>query len=113
MIPSVLADWHPVGPIALHSNLRFDRALSGSDPRAGFLEYSNAVVWRESLRFAPVFEMVGSTNLVSRQTQYVAVPEVIFRVSPSLALKGGLNLGLTSITPTLGLRLQLEYLHPR
>jgi hypothetical protein len=106
VMPSILAEWRPLHRLALHSNFTFDQSIGGTR-RAQFLEYSNAVVWRAANRLFPVFELVGSRNGFTGQTQLVAVPEVILRAVQHLELKAGLQLGMTSVTPAVGLRIEL------
>jgi hypothetical protein len=56
---------------------------------------------------SPVFELVGSRNGFTGQTQLVAVPEMILRAEPHLEVKAALQLGLTAVTPAVGLRFEL------
>jgi len=106
VMPSVLADWRPLHQLALHSNFTFDRSIGGSR-RAEFVEYANAVVLRAANRLFPVFELVGSRNGLTGQTQLVAVPEMTLRAVQHLEVKAGLQLGMTSATPAVGLRIEL------
>jgi hypothetical protein len=108
--PALLAYWHPVSQFAIYSNLRFEHSIGGTGPRTAFLEYANAVAWLAKTYFEPVFEVVGSTNTISSRTQLVAQPEVVFRTGPHIELKAGVQLGLTSLTPPIGLHLQFAWL---
>jgi hypothetical protein len=106
VMPSILAEWRPAHQLAIHSNFTFDRSIGGTR-KAEFLEYANAVVWRGTNHLFPVFELVGSTNGFTGQTQLVAVPEMILRAGPHLEVKAALQLGLTAVTPAVGLRFEL------
>jgi hypothetical protein len=110
VIPALLADWHPVSQVAMHSNLRFEHSIGGTGPASAFLEYATAVAWLVDTRLAPVFELVGSTNTITSRTQLVAQPEVILRTGQHVELKMGLQLGLNSRTPPVGVRAQFAWL---
>ena len=112
VMPALLADWQPVRKLVVHSNLTFDRSVGGTRP-AAFLESQNAVVWRPGGRVVPVFELVSSTNTLQLRTQAIAQPELIVRAGAHLEWKAGLQLGLNSATPSVGLRLQLAILWGR
>lgn len=105
--PGLLADWRPASPIAIHSNLRFDHSLGGTGARTAFLEYANAVACLATDHFVPVLEFVGSTNTISSRTELIVQPEVIVRHGLHWELKAGLQLGLNSLTPSVGVRAQL------
>jgi hypothetical protein len=106
VMPSILAEWRPAHQLAIHSNFTLDRSIGGTR-KAEFLEYASAVVWRGTNHLFPVFELVGSTNGFTGQTQLVAVPEMILRAGPHLEVKAALQLGLTAVTPAVGLRFEL------
>jgi hypothetical protein len=106
VMPSILAEWHPARQLAIHSNFTLDRSIGGTR-KAEFLEYMNAVVWRWRNHLFPVFELVGSRNGFTGQTQMVALPEIILRAGPHLEVKAALQLGLTAVTPAVGLRFEL------
>jgi hypothetical protein len=108
VMPSILAEWRPLHRLALHSNFTFDRSIGGSR-RAEFAEYANAIVWQPTKRLFSVFELVGSRNGFTGQTQLVAVPEIIVRAIEHLEMKAGLQLGMTSATPAVGLRIELAW----
>jgi hypothetical protein len=109
VMPGVLAEWRPVNRIVAYSNLMFDRSLGGVHSKASFLEYSNAVEWRTRRHIVPVLELVGSTDTLRARTQLIAQPEAILRAGTHLEGKAGLQLGLNSDTPALGLRVQLAW----
>jgi hypothetical protein len=73
-MPTVLVDWRPTNQAVIYSNLTFDRSINGASPRAAVLEYSNAVTWKATSHFVPVFELIGSTNTITGRTQQVALP---------------------------------------
>jgi hypothetical protein len=106
VMPSILAEWRPARQLAIHSDFTLDRSIGGTR-KAEFLEYMNAVLWRWSNHLFPVFELVGSRNGFTGQTQLVALPEIILRAGPHLDVKVGLQLGLTAVTPAVGLRFEL------
>jgi hypothetical protein len=106
VMPSILAEWHPAHQLAIHSNFTFDRSIGGTR-KAEFLEYANAVVWRGTNHVFPVLELVGSRNGLTGQTQLVAVPEMILCAGLHLEVKAALQLGLTAVTPAVGLRFEL------
>lgn len=108
VMPGVLADWHPTSRIVLHSNITFDRSVSGR-PKAAFFQYADALVWAGSKRVLPVFEFVGSTNTITGRTQLVGQPELIASIGQHLELKGALQVGLNSKTSRLGLRTQAAW----
>jgi hypothetical protein len=109
VMPGALVDWHPASQIVIQSNIMFDRSVGGTVGKAGFLEYSNAVVWKAKSNFLPVFEFVGSSNTITGRTQLVGQPELIIPLGRHLELKGGLSLGLNSETPQAGLRAQVGW----
>jgi hypothetical protein len=114
VMPAALVDWHPTSRIVIHSNIMFDRSVGGTVGKAAFLEYSNAVVWKATSNFLPVFEFVGSSNTITGRTQLVGQPELIVPLGRHFELKAGLSLGLNSETPQIGLRAQVGwFLGPR
>ena len=106
VMPTLLADWRPLRRVAAHTNVTFDRSFASRVSRASFLEYATAFAWDRSARWIPVLEFVGSTNTFNMRTQAVTQPEVILRVGTHLESKAGLQLGLTSNTPSVGIRIQ-------
>jgi hypothetical protein len=109
VMPTVLGYWRPVSQLIVYSDLTFDRSLGGGGPSVAFLEYKTAVTWRASRHFVPAVELVGSTNTIAGRTQLVALPEVIVRAGPHLEWKAGLQVGIDSVAPELGLRAQLAW----
>ncbi len=107
VMPTVLADYRLLRNIAGHVNVTYDRSVGRSLSRASFLEYQTALAWRPGARFTPVVEFVGSTNTFTMRTQTVTQPEIILRIGKHLECKAGLQLGLTSNTPPVGIRVQL------
>lgn len=106
VMPTVLADYR-LRNIAGHVNVTYDRSVGRSLSRASFLEYQTALAWRPGALFTPVVEFVGSTNTFTMRTQMVTQPEIILRIGRRLEWKAGLQLGLTSNTPPIGIRVQL------
>ena len=97
-------------PISAVSTNRFALLVNAKVPVRTvpeFVEYANAVVLRAANRLFPVFELVGSRNGLTGQTQLVAVPEIILRAVQHLEVKAGLQLGMTSVTPAVGLRIEM------
>jgi hypothetical protein len=109
VMPGALVDWHPTSQIVIHSNTMFDRSVGGTLGKSAFLEYSNAVVWMATNHFLPVFEFVGSSNIITGRTQLVAQPELIVPIGRHFEFKGGLSLGLNSETPGVGFRTQFGW----
>ena len=87
-----------------NSNVRFDHSLGGTGARTAFLDYANALVCLATDHFVPVLEFVGSTNTISSRTELIVQPEVIVRHGLHWELKAGLQLGLNSLTPPVGVR---------
>jgi hypothetical protein len=104
VMPSLLAEWH-LGRLALHSNFTFDRSIGGTR-RSGFRAYENAVAWCTTARYVPVLEFVSSTNAITHRTQVIAQPELIIRIFAHLEYKMGVQLGVNSAAPPIGLRIQ-------
>ena len=104
VMPSLLAEWH-LGRLALHSNFTFDRSIGGTR-RSGFRAYENAVAWHATARYIPVFEFVSSTNAITHRTQVIAQPELIIRLAAHFEYKMGMQFGVNSLTPPIGLRIQ-------
>lgn len=109
VIPALLADWHPIRQVAVQSNLRFNHSIGGTGPKSAFLEYSNSVAWLTMSHLTPVFELAGSTNSITSRSEWVAQPELILRTGAHLELKAGLQLGITSLAPPVGLRAQVSW----
>jgi hypothetical protein len=109
VMPSVLANWHPVKKIAIYSNLTFDRSIGGGTPKAAFVEYQNAVAWRATSHVVPLFEIAGSTNTITGTTQLVAQPGMNIRTGPHLEWKAGIQRGLNPRTARTGLRTQIAW----
>jgi hypothetical protein len=109
IIPTVLAEWRPIRHTTIYSNLSLDRPIGGRGPKAGFLEYSNAVTWSGLNHIVPAFELTGSTNTMTGRTELVALPEVLGAIGTHLEWKVGLQLGLIARTPRLGLRTQISW----
>jgi hypothetical protein len=107
VMPTVLADYRFLKNIAGHANITYDRSVGRTHTRASFLEYQTALAWRPGARFTPVVEFAGSTNTFKLRTQMITQPEIILRIGRRLEWKSGLQLGLTSNTPPVGIRIQL------
>jgi hypothetical protein len=107
VMPTVLADYRLPGNLAAHANLAYDRSVGRSLSKASFLEYQTALVWRPGALFTPVVEFVGSTDTFRVRTQMITQPEIILRLGRRLEWKAGLQLGLVSTTPPVGIRIQL------
>ena len=108
LMAEALAEWHAGRQIVLRSTLTFDRSVAGG-PKASLIEYAGAVEWLATARIVPAFEVVSSTDTFTSRTQAAALPEAIARIGPHFAWKAGLQLGLTSATPALGVRAQVEW----
>jgi hypothetical protein len=107
VMPTVLADYHFLRNLASHANLTYDRSVGRTLSKASFLEYQTALVWRPGARFSPVVEFVGSTDTFRVRTQMITQPEIILRIGAHFEWKAGLQLGLVSTTPPVGIRIQL------
>jgi hypothetical protein len=107
--PSLLAEWHPLSQIVIHSNLRYERSFGGTGTRTAFLEYANVLTWLATRHVVPVFEFVGSTNTISSRTELIVQPEMIFRAGPHWELKAGLQRGLNAQTPRIGVRAEVAW----
>jgi hypothetical protein len=107
VIPALFTEWHPARHVAILSNVLWDESFGGSRHKAPFLEFDHAGVWLATAHFAPVLEVVGSTNTVTGRTLLAGVPEVIFRKGAHLELKAALPLGLNQQTPRVAVRVQV------
>jgi hypothetical protein len=107
VMPTVLADFRLLRNLSASANLTYDRSVGRSVSRASFLEYQSALVWRRGAWLTPVVEFVSSTDTFRVRTQMITQPEFILRIGRHLEWKAGLQLGLTSTAPPLGIRLQL------
>jgi hypothetical protein len=108
-MPSVFADWHPAQKLVIYSNLTVDRSIGGGVPKSAFLEYANATAWLATSHVVPLFELVGSTNMITGRTQLVAQPELVFRAGSHFELKAGLQRGLNPQTAHTGIRAQIGW----
>ena len=106
-MPTLLADYRFLRNIAGHANVTYDRSVGRTHTRASFLEYQTAMAWCPGARLTPVVELVGSTDTFRLRTQMITQPEIILRIGRHLEWKSGLQLGLTSATPPVGIRTQL------
>jgi hypothetical protein len=106
-MPTLLADYRLLKNIVAHANLTYDRSVGRTHSKASFLEYQSALTWRPGARLTPVVEFVSSTNTFSLRTQTITQPEIILRIGRRVEWKAGLQLGLTSATPPVGIRIQL------
>ena len=113
IMPGVMADWRPGRGIAVYSNFIFDRLLGGSVPRFTLAEFQDAVTVRTSRRIVAVFEIAGSTNLLTGRTQIAALPEVVFRAGRHFEWKAGFQKGLNAVTEAYGLRAQVAWFRGR
>jgi hypothetical protein len=109
VMPTLLGYWRPSSRVVAYSNLTFDRSIGGTHSNSAFLEYEGAVTWSATAHLVPAIEVVGSTNTLLGRTQLVSLPEVILRMGRRLEGKAGLQVGLNSETPRLGLRIQLAW----
>lgn len=107
VMPALLLEWRPRNRVAAYTNLTYDRSFGPTRSPASFLEYAAALSWQVRTHWIPTLELVGSTNTLTMRTQMVTQPEMILRVGTHLEWKAGLQLGLTSNAPPLGLRIQL------
>jgi hypothetical protein len=107
VMPAILADYRLPKRIAAHANLAYDRSVGRTLSRASFLEVQTALAWRPGAWFTPVVEYVASTDTFRLRTQMIMQPEIILRICGRLEWKAGLQLGLTSTTPPVGIRIQL------
>jgi hypothetical protein len=106
---SLLAEWHPMSKLVFHSNLRYEHSFGGTGARTAFLEYANALAWLTARHVVPTFEFVGSTDTISRRTELIVQPELIFRAGPHWELKAGLQRGLNDRTPRFAMRAQVAW----
>ncbi len=96
--------------VRFHSNLAWKTTVGGRHETERLFEYNNALVWLASLRWIPAVEALGTTNTVTGQTELAVQPEMIFYAGPHLELKVGVPVGLTAISPRIGVRAQIAIL---
>ena len=99
--------------VVLHGNYGWSSTIGGSEPPERLFRYHSAAVFRASLRWNPVLEILGSTDTARGRTELAIQPEVIFWAGPHLELKFGMPFGLTEASPRIGARAQIAIIFGR
>lgn len=93
--------------VRLHSNLGWTTGVGGSERPERVFRYNNALVYSATLHWNPAVELLGETETRTRETRLALQPEMIFWANRHLELKVGIPVGLTSSTPSIGVRAQV------
>jgi len=96
--------------LRFHSNLGWETTADGSEPPERVFFHRNAIVWMATLRWNPVLELLGETETRTGESKLAIQPELIFWGNRHLEFKVGVPVGLTSSTPTIGVRAQISIL---
>jgi hypothetical protein len=62
LMPMMLAEWHALPRLLLHSNIAWNTTISGTTRFANF-QHANAVVWLARRQFMPVLEVPAAQIL--------------------------------------------------
>ncbi len=108
LMPMLLAEWQVAPRLLFRSNLAWNTTVSGTTARFANFEQAHALVWRYSRYLSPVFEVVGSTNTLTGDTQVLVQPEVIVAPARNLELKSGIWVAMIPV-PHYGIRSQIAW----
>jgi hypothetical protein len=107
VMSAILADWHLTRHLLGFTNLAWDSSFGGTARRMSFLGYDTTLAVASRRHLIPALEFAGSTNTSSGRTQAQIQPDLLFREGARFELKLGMPIGLNSISPTLGIHVQL------
>ncbi len=96
-----------------HGNYGWSTTVGGSEEHERLFFYRSAVVVPLTLRWNPVLEVLGETNIKTGRTELLVQPEMIYYFSPHWELKVGVPLGITSASPGVGVRAQVAWIFGR